>query len=59
MKDAECVELVHTLEGIMADVCQTREQRTNLMTDCKEESSRHEQLVVQINGVRDQVRDQD
>ena len=59
MKDAECVDLVHSLEGIMADVCQTREQRTNLMADCKEESSKHEQLVVQINGVRDQVRDQD
>lgn len=41
-KDAECVELVHTLEGIMAEVVQTREHRTDLNTTSKEMSSNHD-----------------
>ena len=58
-KDAECVDLVHHLEGLTADVCQTREQRTALLSECKEVSRDHEQVVVQINAVRENIYEQD
>lgn len=58
-KDAEVVDLVHFLEGVSAEVCSTREQRTALASECKEVSRQHEQVVVQVNAVRDKVHEQD
>ena len=57
-KDAEVVDLVHFLEGVSAEVCSTREQRTSLASECKEVSRQHEQVVVQVNAVRDKVHEQ-
>ena len=48
---------MHQLEDVTGEVCATREQRTALATECKEVSREHEQVVVQINSVRDQVRE--
>jgi len=58
-KDAEVADMVSSLEGLSAEVCNVREHRTLLMTQCKEVSREHEQLVVQINAVKEQVREQD
>ena len=43
-KDAEVIDLVHQLEGLTAEVCATREQRTALATEAKEISRRNEQV---------------
>ena len=58
-KDAELVDLVHFLEGLSAEVCATREQRTALATECKEVSRQHQQVVVQVNAVREKVHEQE
>ena len=58
-KDAEVIDLVHQLEGLTAEVCATREQRTALTTEAKEISRKNEQVVVQINSVKEQVREQE
>jgi hypothetical protein len=40
--DAEVIGLVTTLETLSAEVVQTREQRTELLTESKEVCRKHE-----------------